>query len=135
MVKQIKKLTMLLFVAATMLSFGSCEKEDTDTSKEDAVVVAGTEWAWRDDNPESTGVIDISVGFNGPVLADLTYTDMSTGVMQTDALLGTYTYAENKGTMTLEGDDNSTVKVPFTVSGTTMKITFKGASYTLTKKQ
>lgn len=135
MVKQIKKLTMLLFVAATMLSFGACEKEDTDTPKEDAIVVADTEWAWRAEDPNSvSGVINIQVGFNGPALADLTYTDMSTGVMQTDALLGTYTYAGNKGTMTLEDDYSNTVKVPFTVSGTTMKITFKGNSYTLTKR-
>ncbi len=30
MLKQIKKITMLLFVAATMFSFASCNKDNTD---------------------------------------------------------------------------------------------------------
>ena len=48
MVKQIKKLTLLLFVAATMFSFASCSKDDDNKTTSDAPeTVADTEWMWR----------------------------------------------------------------------------------------
>lgn len=137
MVKQIKKLTALLFVAATMFAFASCEKEDDNNTTTDAAeTVAGTEWNWSAEDPNSiSGVIDLQVGFNGPILAELIYTDMSTGIMQTDILLGTYTYSNGNGTLTLDDDiNNTTVNISFTISGTTMTLKFKGVTYSLTKQ-
>ena len=137
MVKQIKKLTALLFVAATMFTFASCEKEDDNNTTTDAAeTVAGTEWNWSAEDPNSiSGVIDLQVGFNGPILAELIYTDMSTGIMQTDVLLGTYTYSNGNGTLTLDDDiNNTTVNISFTISGTTMTLKFKGVTYSLTKQ-
>lgn len=137
MVKQIKKLTALLFVAATMFAFASCEKEDDNNTTTDAAeTVAGTEWNWSAEDPNSiSGVIDLQVGFNGPILAELIYTDMSTGIMQTDVLLGTYTYSNGNGTLTLDDDiNNTTVNISFTISGTTMTLKFKGVTYSLTKQ-
>ena len=132
---QIKRLTLLFFVAATMFTFSSCSKDDSDNIANAPATVADTEWEWSGSNYTS-GVIDVEVGFNGPKLADLIYTDMSTGIMQTDVLLGTYTYSNGKGTLTLEDEtNNTTVNLSFTVSGTSMTLKFKGTTYTLTKKQ
>ena len=132
---QIKKLTLLLFVAATMFTFSSCGKDNTDPTTDAPASVADTEWEWRDNNYTS-GVIDVEVGFNGPKLADLIYTDMSTGIMQTDVLMGTYDYSNGKGTLTLNDEtNNTTVNLSFTVSGTSMTLSFKGVTYTLSKKQ
>ncbi|MBR4506094.1 MAG: hypothetical protein IKP21_04900 [Bacteroidales bacterium] len=131
------KLTLLLFVAATMFTFASCSKDDSasDTPTNAPASVADTEWEWRDNNYTS-GVIDVEVGFNGPKLADLIYTDMSTGIMQTDVLIGTYDYSNGKGTLTLNDEtNNTTVNLSFTVSGTSMTLSFRGITYTLTPKQ
>jgi hypothetical protein len=79
-------------------------------------------------------VISVRVEFNGPKLADLTYVDMSTGIMQSDALLGTYDYSEGKGTLSLRDDNYNPVNISFTISGTTMTLKFKGVTYSLTKQ-
>ena len=140
MIKNIKKLTMLLFVAATMFSLMSCNKENvnnqnTNTTTNDYAAVADTEWKWMAEDPNSiSGVISIRVEFNGPRLADLIYTDMSTGLMETEVLMGTYSYSNGSGTLALEDDDYNAVNVSFTISGTTMTLKFKGATYTLTKQ-
>ena len=136
MVKQIKKLTMLFFVAAIKFSFASCNKDDDNKTASDAPeTVADTEWMWRAEDPNSvSGVISVRVEFNGPKLADLTYVDMSTGIMQSDALLGTYDYSEGKGTLSLRDDNYNPVNIAFTVNKTTMTLKFEGVTYTLTKK-
>ena len=137
--KLIKKMAIPLLVAATLLAFSSCGKDNTEThtnTNTDApATVADSEWMWSDSN-NSSGVIDLKVEFNGPMLADLTYTDMSTGVMQTDVLLGTYTYSNGSGTLTLNDESNdTTVNISFSVSGTTMTLSFKAVTYRLTKKE
>ena len=136
MVKQIKKLTLLLFVAATMCSFASCSKDDDNKTASDAPeTVADTEWMWRAEDPNSvSGVISVRVEFNGPKLADLTYVDMSTGIMQCDALLGTYEYSDGEGKLLLKDDNYNPVNIAFTVNKTTMTLKFKGITYTLTKQ-
>ena len=142
MVKQFKKLTVLFFVAATMFTFSSCNKDDgnnqnqnTNTTTEDSVVLDDTEWRWMAEDPNSvSGVIDIWVRFNGPRLAALSYTDMSTGIMQSDMLMGTYTYSNGEGALSLTDDDYHSFYISFTVSGTTMTLKFKGVTYTLIKQ-
>ena len=140
MIKNIKKLTMLLFVTATMFTFASCNKDDdnhqnTNTTTDDYAAVEDTDWKWMAEDPNSVaGVISIRVDFNGPKLADLTYTDMSTGLMETEVLMGTYTYSNGKGTLALRDGDNNAVNISFTISGTTMTLKFKGTTYTLTKQ-
>ena len=137
--KLIKKMAIPFLMAATLLAFSSCGKDNTETNTNtntDApATVADSEWMWSDSN-NSSGVIDLKVEFNGPMLADLTYTDMSTGVMQTDVLLGTYTYSNGSGTLTLNDESNdTTVNISFSVSGTTMTLSFKAVTYRLTKKE
>ncbi len=132
---QFKKMAMLLFVAATIFTFSSCGKDNTDTITDAPETVANTEWEWSDLN-NTSGLIDLEVGFNGPKLAELIYTDMNTGLMLTDVLLGTYTYSNGNGTLTLKDEtNNTTVNLSFTISETTMKLNFRDITYTLTKKQ
>ena len=123
-------------MAASMITLASCEKDNSDDNAATDNSVADTEWSWRvDDLDNATGMIDISVEFNGPKLASLIYTDISTGVMQTDVLIGTYSYSGGRGTLTLDDDyNNTTVNASFTISGTTMTLVFKGITYTLTKQ-
>ena len=142
MFKQIKKMTALLFVAATMFTFASCNKDDekkpntnTNTTTDYSVALADTEWEWVAEDPNSVpGMISIRVEFNGPRLATLIYTDMSTGILQSDALIGTYTYSNGNGALSLEDDDYNPVNISFTISGTTMTLIFKGTTYSLTKQ-
>ena len=64
------------------------------------------------------------------------YTDMSTGIMQPYIMMGTYTYSDGKGTLTLRDDDNySTVNISFSVSGSELTLKLKGVTYKLTKMQ
>ena len=127
MIKHLKLFALLLFVATATFTFTSCgEKDVVDVN------LADTEWLWSDS--DATGIIDISVGFNGPKLADVHYTDMSTGIMDVKILLGTYTVSGNDGTLSLTDDDTgASVKATFTVNGSKMTFRFKGATYTLDK--
>ena len=143
--KYFKTFALLLLVAsASMVVLAACtEKEDSNTSTntnttvDNSPAVADTEWDWRTEDPDhATGMLDVSVEFNGPKLASLIYTDFSTGILETDVLLGTYSYSGGRGTMTLDDDsNNTTVSVPFSVSDTTMTITFRNVTYNLTKRQ
>ena len=127
-------------MSIAMFSFASCNKDDdnhqnTNTTTDDYAAVADTEWKWMAEDPNSVaGVISIRVEFNGPRLADLIYTDMSTGLMETEVLMGTYTYSNGKGTLALRDDDNNAINISFTISGTTMTLKFKGGTYSLTKQ-
>ena len=127
------KSVMLMFVAAATLFAASCSK-DEDGVANAPESVADTEWSWSEEGEDLTGIIDVSVEFNGPALASLSYTDMSTGIMQSDVLIGRYSYADGKGTMSLEDSDWNTVSIGFTVSGSTLSLRFKGTDYVLTKR-
>ncbi|MBO7490361.1 MAG: hypothetical protein J6T88_08800 [Bacteroidales bacterium] len=137
MVKKIKKIAMLLFVAATVLSFNACgekENENSDSNSNDAWMLADTEWNWND--LESDEVFDVTVEFNGPKLASLRLWDFSTGIMQLSSYMGTFTYSGGNGTLDLrDSDTDAHVTATFKVAGTTMTLTFKGATYTLTKTE
>jgi hypothetical protein len=128
MIKRFKLFALLLIAAATMTTLFACNKDNVENVK-----LSDTEWSWSDDN--ATGIIDLSVEFNGPKLASLDYTDMSTGVMDVNILIGSYSVDGNKGTLSLRDEDAGTsVNVDFTVNGNKMTLKFKGTNYTLTKE-
>ncbi|MBP5645240.1 MAG: hypothetical protein J6W95_04870 [Bacteroidales bacterium] len=128
MIKRFKLFALLLIAAATMTTLFACNKDNVENVK-----LSDTEWGWSDDN--ATGIIDLSVEFNGPKLASLDYTDMSTGVMDVNILIGSYSVDGNKGTLSLRDEDAGTsVNVDFTVNGNKMTLKFKGTNYTLTKE-
>ena len=127
MIKRFKLFALLLIAAATMTTLFACNKDNVENVK-----LSDTEWSWSDDN--ATGIIDLSVEFNGPKLASLDYTDMSTGVMDVNILIGSYSVDGNKGTLSLRDDDAGTsVNVDFTVNGNKMTLKFKGTTYVLEK--
>ena len=128
MIKRFKLFALLLVAAVTMTTLFACEKDNVENVK-----LSDTEWDWSDDN--ASGIIDLSVEFNGPKLASLQYTDMSTGVMDVHILIGSYSVDGNKGTLSLRDEDAGTsVNVDFTVNGNKMTLKFKGTNYTLTKE-
>lgn len=130
MVKYLRISALLLFVAAAMNVFYSCGEKDT----EETVQLADTNWRWSDN--DATGIIDLSVEFNGPKLVDVIVTDMATGVMDVKVYMGTYTCEGSNGTLSLRDDDTgASVDATFTVNGSKMTLRFKGASYTLTKEE
>ena len=115
----IKKITMLLFVAATIFAT-SCGKEDTDNTSSDSLV--GTTWK------------------NGATTAEwatLEFTS-ATAVTYTEGLreefvsfTGTYTYTAPNGVLhfIIEGDPED---YNFTVNGNSM--TVSGINLTFTKQ-
>ena len=140
MTKQLKVLTLLFFVAAVTFTFTACGDKDNDSDKpsntDDSALVADTQWIWMDENTSSTGIIDVRVEFNGPRLASVITTDMSTGIMDVAIYQGTYTYSGGNGTLSLRDDDtNAPVNATFSVNGNTMTLNFKNKTYSLTKRQ
>lgn len=141
MVKHLKFFMSLLLVAVTMGFLASCEKDDVNDNANtnntvQTVQLADTEWDWRNPDSNATGMLDVTVEFNGPALASVITTDFSTGILDPRSYLGTYTCSGNKGTLALRDDDTNTdFSATFTVNGTTMTLQFKGATYTLTKRQ
>ncbi len=136
MLKHLKTFAMLLMVAASMNCFTSCNKDDDDKkSSASNVVLSGTEWYWSHSDLNHMGIVSVSADFNGPMLASMTVTDMSTGIMDTRIYSGSYSCSGNSGTMTLQEDYSSpSFSVPFSVSGNTMSVQFRGSSYDLTKR-
>lgn len=136
MKKHLKAVALALFVAASAMCLTACGDKDNDDSSPEAVVnvqLADTDWAWRDD--EGTGIIDMTVEFNGPRLAAVTTTDMSTGIMDVNIYMGTYSVSGNSGTLSLTDDDDDTsFTASFSVSGNTMTLNFRGTTFSLTKR-
>lgn len=86
MLKHLKTFAMLLMVAASMNCFTSCNKDDDDKkSSASNVVLSGTEWYWSHSDLNHMGIVSVSADFNGPMLASMTVTDMSTGIMDTES--------------------------------------------------
>jgi len=130
-----KTFAMLLFMAVTVFTFASCNKDDDDSTNDvnNTIVLADTEWSWSDIDADE--IIDLSVEFNGPALADLTTTDMSSGIMQVYIYMGTYSVSGSQGTLHLKDDETDTpFNVNFSVSGNTMTLTYRGVTYNLTKE-
>ena len=125
----LKSIALLLVLFATTFSFTSCsEKEEVENVK-----LSDTSWRWSDENAAT--IIDLSVEFNGPKLASLIYTDMTSGVMETDVLLGSYSVSGNEGSLSLRDEDAGTsVNVDFTVNGSKMTLKFRGVTYVLIKE-
>lgn len=145
--KYFKTFAVILFAAATMVSFSSCSKDDDSKSSSetpgvnptpgtgDATALYGTEWMWLDEDMNNTEIFEVRVDFNGP-LVSLDVWDMYTGIMNLVNYMGTYTYSGGNGTMSLRNSDtDASASATFSVSGNTMTLNFKGATYTLTKRQ
>ena len=60
---------------------------------------------------------------------------MTSGVMETDVLLGSYSVSGNEGSLSLRDEDAGTsVNVDFTVNGSKMTLKFRGVTYVLIKE-
>lgn len=140
MLKQIKKLTALLFVAATMFTFSSCNKDNNNddnpssggggSSANYPESVSETVWDWEGDANEQ-GIIRVGISFSlyeSNCMVTLRKSDYSSIIYQ-----GTYTYANGNGTMSLTRHTGETASATFSINGTTMTFKINGATYTLTK--
>ena len=143
MYKKIKKITMLLFVAATMFTFASCNKDNSDdntssgggSSANYPESISQTHWEWGN----VTGSEAIN-GFNNVIIrfsqtgnqANVTMhkLDYSANLYQ-----GTYTYSSGNGTMALEDrDSHEPASATFSINGNTLTLKMNGASYLLAKQ-
>ena len=143
--KNLRKLTALLFVAATMFTFASCNKDNTEdtpsgggggsSSANYPESISQTHWEWG--SQTSSEAIN---GFNNVIIrfsqtgnqANVTMhkLDYSANLYQ-----GTYTYSSGNGTMTLEDrDSHEPASATFSINGNTLTLKMNGASYPLAKQ-
>jgi hypothetical protein len=145
MFKQIKNLTLLLFVAATMFTFASCNKDNNNddnpssggggSSANYPESVSETKWSWG----SQTGSEDIN-GYNMVIVTfsqtgNLTYVTMQRLDYSSNLYRGTYTYSSGNGTMALEDrDSHESASATFSINGNTLTLKMNGASYPLAKQ-
>ena len=143
MVKQIKKITMLLFVAATMFSFASCNKDNTEdtpsgggggsSSANYPETIVSTNWNWESSEP-TNGFVRVGVFFG----ENNNFTSVTMEKAEThlaDIYIGTYSYSTGSGSMSLEDQgSHTTTSATFSINGTTMTFKINGGTYTLTKQ-
>lgn len=123
----------MLFVAATMLTFASCNKDDdkTDSGASYPESVESTSWQWL--NPDETAhLLGVSATF---------YPDQRVSVNHIirdnnpDIYVGSYTYSAGQGTMTISlTTSHEEIGATFSVKGTTLILNMQGTTYTLQQK-
>lgn len=136
MYRNIKKLTMLLFVAATMFTFASCNKDNTDdnpsgggSSANYPETVNGTYWKWEGGTGD---VVRVSVRFaENNSNCTFSYVD---GNYYGHVYNGTFSYANGQGNLNVQSSTQEQLSVNFSVSGTTLTLILNGGTYSLTKQ-
>ena len=142
MYQNIKKLTALLFVAATMFTFASCNKDNNDdnpsgggSSANYPESISQTHWEWGN----VTGSEAIN-GFNNVIIrfsqmGNQAYVTMHKLDYSANLYQGTYTYSSGNGTMALEDrDSHEPASATFSINGNTLTLKMNGASYPLAKQ-
>ena len=134
MKKQIKRLAMLLFVVATVITFSACgEKEEENTQlSDDSAQLTNTKWIYSDEDSD----VSVYVDFEEWKRVHVNKTYMDDGLLTQDIYDGTYTYSAGNGTMTLYNDFSSfsTFETTFKISGTTLTLNLKGETFSLTRE-
>lgn len=142
MYKQIKKLTVLLFVAATMFTFSSCNKDNNDdnpsnpssgggtSSTNYPESVNGTYWIW---SAESGDVVFFSIRFmQNNDQCTMAYTN---GNYESRNYNGTFTYSNGSGSMDMERrSTGERMTLAFTVNDSTLTTQLLGVTYSLAKQ-
>lgn len=144
MYQNIKKITMLLFVAVTMFSFSSCNKDNNDdnpsgggggSSANYPESISQTHWEWG----SQTGSEAIN-GFNNVIIRFSQTGNQANVTMHkldysANRYQGTYTYSSGNGTMALEDrDSHEPASATFSINGNTLTLKMNGASYPLAKQ-
>lgn len=143
MEKIIKKLSMLLFVAA-IFSFTACEKDNADDNSNDNTTTTtttttdeslkNTKWNYscsaEELNTAEILMVTVEFGSSKYVSVDLFHQDYDSELYS-----GPYTYSNGSGTMDVRTDPQNQVSATFSISGNKMTLNFKSATYTLTKKE
>ena len=143
MYKNIKKITMLLFVAATMFTFASCNKDNTEdtpsgggggsSSANYPETIVSTNWNWESSEP-TNGFVRVGVFFG----ENNNFTSVTMEKAEThlaDIYIGTYSYSTGSGSMSLEDQgSHTTASATFSINGNTLTLKMNGASYPLAKQ-
>ena len=123
MIKQIKTIALLMFVAAGVLSFCSCDEKENGTGGDSEVAdypaaMNNTRWRWKG-TPDATGINCVELTFfEEDNVASLIVT--------------TVNYTAGKGTLSLEHrETHATSTASFSVSGDKLTLVREGATYIL----
>ena len=134
MIKQLKTIVLLMFVAAGVLSFCACgEKENGASGNSEAAdypaAMNNTRWRWKG-TPDATGINCVELTFfEEDNVASLIVTTVNYTVDRYDA---SYTYTAGKGTLSLEHrETHATSSATFSVSGDKLTLVREGATYIL----
>ena len=114
MQNRIKKLTMLLFVAVTMLAAASCSKDDDQSHTHEVTYVAVSFLA------ENTSRVTLK---------------RNDGTAVSEIYRGTYTYSKGSGTLDLvRTTTGANATATFSVDDSTLTLKFNGGTYSLTRQ-
>jgi len=134
MIKQIKTILLLMFVAAGVLSFCSCGEKENGAGGESEVAdypaaMNNTRWRWKG-TPDATGINCVELTFfEEDNVASLIVTTVNYTV---DRYNASYTYRAGKGTLSLEHrETHATSTASFSVSGDNLTLVREGATYIL----
>jgi len=134
MIKQLKTIVLLMFVAAGVLSFCSCDEKENGTGGDSEVadypaVMNNTRWRWKG-TPDATGINCVELTFcEEDNVASLIVTTVNYTV---DRYNASYTYTAGKGTLSLEHrETHATSTASFSVSGDKLTLVREGATYIL----
>ena len=134
MERKIKKIAMLFFVAATVITFGACgEKEEgNEQPTDDWAQLTNTHWSYSDEEDD----VSVYVDFEEWKSVHVNKTYMDDGLLTQDLYDGTYTYSAGNGTMTLYDDFTSftTFNTTFKISGSILTLNLKGETFSLTRE-
>lgn len=131
MVKQIKKLTMLLFVAVTMLAAASCSKDDDSGRYPESV--QHTTWEYTDQS-HTHEVTYVAVSFLAENTSRVTL-KRNDGTAVSEIYRGTYTYSKGSGTLDLvRTTTGANATATFSVDDSTLTLKFNGGTYSLTRQ-
>lgn len=130
MAKQIKKIVMLLFVAATMFNFMSCSKDDEEAPANYPEKLNGTYYKMTSETDNLWSIVVRFAEKNNTCTFSYGEHDRGSSIYD-----GTFTYSEGKGTLNLrnKATDEPLTKT-FTISGTVLTLTLNGTTYKLDKQ-
>ena len=131
MYQNIKRITVLFFVAATMFTASSCSKDDDSGRYPESV--QHTTWEYTDQS-HTHEVTYVAVSFLAENTSRVTL-KRNDGTAVSEIYRGTYTYSNGSGTLDLvRTTTGANATATFSVDDSTLTLKFNGGTYSLARQ-